>query len=198
MGTQDGRHGPGRHGDPGAQEPTRRRTLFAPEDFLGDFIAAPDAVLADIGCGTGFFALPAARMLSAGRVLAVDIQQESLDRLAASARQEGLANVEAIRADAAALPLSANSVALVLMARFLLSYPERDAILHEARRVLRPGGRLYLVQWDRVPTPMGPPFALRIGQDAIAGIVERAGFAVLRLWPGPAPFYRVLAQKPEA
>ena len=177
------------------QEMHRRQALFAPEDFLRDLIPSPDLVLADVGCGPGFFALPAAKLLAAGRVLAIDLQQDSLDIVARDASEAGLHNVETIRADAADLPLSAESVDAVLMARFLNNFPQRDAILREAWRVLRPGGRLYLVQWDRVATPMGPPLQIRIGQDEIGGILAGLGFAVRQVWPGPAPFYRVLADK---
>lgn len=190
-------HGFGHHHfDPRRmREMHSRHTLFAPEDFLQDFIGSSDAVLADIGCGPGFFALPAAKLLTAGRVLAIDLQQDSLDIVARDAAEAGLHNIETIRADAADLPLAEESVDAVLMARFLNSFPQRDAILQEAWRVLRPGGRIYLVQWDRVATPMGPPLQIRIGQEEIRGILADLGFAVRQIWPEPLPFYRVLAEK---
>jgi len=176
--------------------PSDGRGVFAPEEFLAAFLTNPTTVLADIGCGPGYFALPAARMLPAGRVLAVDLQQQSLDILTSRAQSEGILNIDAIRADAAALPFPDASVDAVLMARFLNSLPQRDAILREALRVLRGGGRLFLVQWDRVETPMGPPFAIRIGADEMQRILASIGFELERVWPGPEPFYRVLARKP--
>lgn len=190
-------HGFGHHHfDPRRmQEMHRRHTLFAPQDFLRDFIPSSDTVLADIGCGPGFFALPAAKLLTEGRVLAIDLQQDSLDIVARDAAEAGLHNIETIRADAADLPLAADSVDAVLMARFLNSFPQRDAILREALRVLRPSGRLYLVQWDTVATPMGPPLQIRIGQGEMNGILAGLGFAVRQVWPEPSPFYRVLAEK---
>ncbi len=175
----------------------QNRGAFKPEDLLRDFLPGPHAILADIGCGPGFFSLPAALMLPDGKVVAVDLQQDSLDMLADRAQAAGIKNIETIRADAQDLPLADASVDAVLMSRFLNNFPQRDAILREARRVLRPAGLAYFVQWDRVQTPMGPPFTIRIAADEMQQILRDVGFEVERLWPGPAPFYRVLAKVPE-
>lgn len=189
---------PHRHFDPErllAMEP-RRREEMPPGPILQEFLPGPDATLADIGCGPGFFALEAARLLPQGRVLAIDRQQSSLDVVVRRAREAGLDNIEAICADATALPLGAASVDAVLMAHVFHDIPQRDAMLAEVRRVLRPGGRFCLVEWDRVETPMGPPLAIRIAPDDLQRILGAGGFQVERVTPGPAPFYRVLAARP--
>lgn len=174
----------------------RRREQTPPEAILQELLPGPDAMLADIGCGPGFFALEAARLLPSGRVLAVDWQQSSLDAVVRRAKDAELANIETICADAVALPIADAAVDAVLMAHVFHDIPQRDAMLAEVRRVLRPGGRFLLLEWDKVETPTGPPLDIRIPPDALEQILAAGGFQVERVTLGPVPFYRVLATRP--
>jgi ubiquinone/menaquinone biosynthesis C-methylase UbiE len=173
----------------------RFRQELPPETMLNDLIPDRHATLADIGCGPGFFTLAAARLLPEGHVFAIDLQADMLAAVRVAAEAAGLTNITTIEADAAALPLDDGSVDAVLMARFLVDTPAKDAIVAEAARILRPGGRLYLLQWDRVPTPMGPPFHIRLAAETAAELLRRHGLSTVRIWREPSPFYRLLAVK---
>src|SRR5919201_1315272 len=84
----------------------RRRSLD-PEDYLDLLALRPDMVVADVGCGPGYFTLPLARRLPQGRVLACDIQQEMLDVLRQRVSEAGLTNVETARSAEDRVPLPA-------------------------------------------------------------------------------------------
>jgi ArsR family transcriptional regulator len=100
-----------------------------------------DAVVGDLGCGTGHFALAAAPFVR--RVIGVDGAPEMLD--VARTRLAGVRNVELREGDLEALPIGPGELDLAVMA-LALSYVEDPAgALAEAARVLRPGGRLLLL-----------------------------------------------------
>ena len=172
-----------------------RRSLLPPEVVLQDFLGADDLTLADIGAGTGFFALPAAQRLSRGTVYAVDRQEDMLDVVRRRAQEMDLENLVSLRADAREIPLQDGTVDAVLMANVFHDIPSQDSMLAEVSRILRPDGSFYLVEWEKSQTEFGPPQEIRIAPDDLEQTLARGGFRVERRFPGPSPFYRMLARK---
>jgi SAM-dependent methyltransferase len=106
---------------------------------------APGSVVLDLGCGAGTDLLIAAQMTGpGGRAIGVDMTPAMLERAAASARDMGLANVDLHEALIEALPLDDASVDVVISNGVIDLVPDKDAVLSEVDRVLRPGGRLQL------------------------------------------------------
>lgn len=101
----------------------------------------------DLGCGLGFLALEAARMVGPeGLVTAVDASPGALRELERRAREMGLPQLRPLEADIAHLPLQ-DGEADAVVARSILSYvPDRPEVLAEAGRVLKPGGTLSLFE----------------------------------------------------
>jgi arsenite methyltransferase len=105
----------------------------------------PGDVVLDLGCGAGTDLLIAAQMTGpSGRAIGVDMTPEMLERARASARAMGLANVELHEALIEALPVDAASVDVVVSNGVIDLVPDKQAVLDEIDRVLRPGGRLQL------------------------------------------------------
>jgi arsenite methyltransferase len=105
----------------------------------------PGSVVLDLGCGAGADLLIAAQMTGpAGRAIGVDMTATMLDRARASAAEMGLANVELHESLIEALPLDDASVDVVISNGVIDLVPDKDAVLDEIDRVLRPGGRLQL------------------------------------------------------
>jgi arsenite methyltransferase len=105
----------------------------------------PGTVVLDLGCGAGTDLLIAAQMTGPeGRAIGVDMTPGMLDRARASAAAMGLENVELHEALIEALPLEDASVDVVISNGVIDLVPDKDAVLDEIDRVLRPGGRLQL------------------------------------------------------
>ncbi len=105
----------------------------------------PRSIVLDLGCGAGTDLLVAAQMTGpAGRVIGVDMTQAMLERAAAGAGEMGLANVELYESLIESLPLADASVDVVMSNGVIDLVPDKDAVLDEIDRVLRPGGRLQL------------------------------------------------------
>jgi ubiquinone/menaquinone biosynthesis C-methylase UbiE len=116
-------------------------------DFLklvGDAVKADEQVL-DLGAGSGFLTLHVAERLTSGRVFAIDLSKDTLARLDEQTSERHLERVVEIRCtDAAATGLPDDSVGLVVSVGLLHELPDPSAVLREAYRVLKLGGRVLI------------------------------------------------------
>jgi SAM-dependent methyltransferase len=105
----------------------------------------PGSVVVDLGCGAGTDLLIAAQMTGpTGRVIGVDMTASMLERARASADEMGMEHVDLHESLIEALPLEDASVDVVISNGVIDLVPDKDAVLDEIDRVLRPGGRLQL------------------------------------------------------
>ena len=106
---------------------------------------APGEIVLDLGCGAGTDLLIAAQMTGPpGRIIGVDMTASMLDRARASADEMGIDNFELHESLIESLPLDDASVDVVISNGVIDLVPDKDAVLDEIDRVLRPGGRLQL------------------------------------------------------
>jgi arsenite methyltransferase len=105
----------------------------------------PGTVVLDLGCGAGTDLLIAAQMTGpTGRVIGIDMTASMVDRARAGATEMALGNVELHESLIEALPIEDASVDVVISNGVIDLVPDKDAVLDEIDRVLRPGGRLQL------------------------------------------------------
>ncbi len=138
----------------------------------------PGTSVADIGAGTGYFAIPMARAVApGGHVFAVDMQPEMLDRL--RARLEPGVPVVLVEGEAARTTLTDHGVDLAFYANVWHEFDDQAAVIAEAARILRPGGRIAILDWrPDVEQPPGPPLEHRIAAADVEGALRRGGWSV--------------------
>jgi SAM-dependent methyltransferase len=113
-------------------------------------------VVADVGAGTGYFTTRLAREVGpAGRVKAIDIQQEMLDILKARLADERLDNVDLVLGEEADPRLPAASIDLALMVDVYHEFEYPYEMMQHIVRALKPGGRVVLVEY-RLEAPKVP------------------------------------------
>ncbi|UCU93557.1 class I SAM-dependent methyltransferase [Hydrogenophaga taeniospiralis] len=118
----------------------------------------------DLACGTGLVTLAAARTVGpSGQALGTDLSGEMVTLAAQQAERRGLPNASFTRMDAENLAVADGSVDVVLCSLGLMYVPEPERVLGEARRVLRPGGRLVVSVWGE---------RARCGWAGLFGIVD--------------------------
>jgi ubiquinone/menaquinone biosynthesis C-methylase UbiE len=148
-----------------------------PDEVIRALALPPDAVAADIGSGTGYFAVRLARAVPQGHVYGVDLEPDMVKYLAERARREGLRNVTAVQgtAEDAKLP---KPVDLVLMVNTYHHVADRPAYFGQLRRSLRPGAPVAII--DFLPdAPAGPPRLARIPAAAVKEEMGRAGYGLV-------------------
>lgn len=104
----------------------------------------PPLDVVDFGCGTGVLTVELARW--ARRVTAIDRSSAALHQAAARAEREGLSNVTYLEADLHALPLGTGKKDLVVASQSLHHVEDPAAVLAEAARILKPGGRIMILE----------------------------------------------------
>jgi ArsR family transcriptional regulator len=139
----------------------------------------PPLGVADLGCGEGYLTIEAARW--ARRVIAVDQSREVLDRARAMAKRRRVSNVTWKRGRLEKLPLAGESVDLALLSQALHHVEEPAAALAEAWRVLRPGGRVVILDLREhheawVSQKLGDRW-LGFSDRALADLLAAAGFS---------------------
>lgn len=136
--------------------------------------------VADLGCGSsGFFVLEAAHLVGEdGHVYGVDVQRSVLEAVAAKARLAGLRNVETVWSDLE-VPFSTsiepNSLDLTLLIDTLYLTRNHRQVVEEGLRLIRPGGKLLIIDWKQIATPLGPPTAQRVKREEILALANTLG-----------------------
>lgn len=168
--------------------PSQAHKLDAPErkvwlpvaDVLSILNVHAGCTVADVGAGTGYFALPLAKAVGeAGRVFAVDAEPEMLARIQSKLPAVGITNLECIPGEASATGLSAACCDLVFLANVWHEVDDASAVLAETRRILRTQGRIAILDWrPDVEQPPGPPIEHRITQHSVAEALTNAGYKI--------------------
>lgn len=153
-----------------------REAILQPEKLLTALGLKPGHTMADIGCGPGFFTLPAARIVGEfGRVLAGDIQGEMLTAVRSRATEAGLDNVRVVKTGEVEIPIVPESCDFVLLAFVLNEIEHRATFLHRAARLLKPSGQLAVLEWQNREQVSGPPLSERIPREDLEEDARTAG-----------------------
>jgi ubiquinone/menaquinone biosynthesis C-methylase UbiE len=134
-------------------------------------------VVADIGSGTGYFTVRFARAVGeGGRVYAVDISPEMVRHLNRRLRDAGVRNVVTVLAEPDDPLLFEDSVDRVVIVNTWHHIGDQPAYLEKLRRVLRPGGQVVHIDFQKRDTPVGPPTSEKIARGDLVAQMEEAGF----------------------
>ena len=125
------------------------------ERLAAHFPAGSSPLVVDLGCGPGFAALALARLRPDARLIGLDLAPLMLREARHRVDAAGLrSRIRLVLADAARLPLPGASVDVVTGHSFLYLVDRPAAVLEETLRVLRPGGRLVLMEPNDRPVPL--------------------------------------------
>lgn len=139
----------------------------------------PGQVVADIGAGSGVISLMLSeRVGPQGTVLAVDIQQEMLDALAAKCKQKGVTNIEPVLGTTTSPRLKPGTVDLVVMVDVYHEFDMPYEMLSDIARSLKPGGRIAFVEY-RKEDPEVP--IKEVHKMSVAQVKKEAGAPELKL-----------------
>jgi ubiquinone/menaquinone biosynthesis C-methylase UbiE len=96
----------------------------------------------EVGCGPGYFTIPAARIVEGGNLYPLDISPYMIDRVKKKAEKHGLEHVETINAPASNTRLEDESIDLILCIDVLPDIKDIDSTFREMYRILKPDGIL--------------------------------------------------------
>lgn len=152
-----------------------RDTWQKPDAVIQKLGLKPDAVVADVGAGSGYFALRLASQLPKGRVLAIDVEPKMLTHIQQRAKELKLTNLTTVQATASD-PKVDPKADLVLVADVLHHVPNQPAWLGRLFQAMKPGARLAIIEFKEGNLPKGPPAHIKIPRDKLLKLLTTAGF----------------------
>ena len=137
-----------------------------------------DAKVADIGAGTGYFAIRLARVATEGKIYGIDVEPDMVRYLDDRAKKEGLPNLVGVisTADDPRIP---EPVDLALVVDTYHHIDARTAYFAKVAEALKPGGRLVIIDFTK-ESPHGPPKHARFTPEEVATELAKAGFKLTR------------------
>lgn len=140
-------------------EGPERMAAIPRDEILPRMILSKVQTVVDLGAGSGYFSLPIADKVR--KVISVDLEPKMLSVLAERIRLAGIQNIELICGEITHIPLSDDSVDHVLAAFVYHEVNRPSRLMFESSRVLKPGGTLTVLDFQKRETTIGPPVSER-------------------------------------
>lgn len=176
----------------------RARTFLNPEALLRQIPILPGMIVADFGCGNGYYAVASAAAAgNKGQVYALDILEDALSQTASLARLVGAYNITTHHCNLELLgncPVPDISCDAVIISGLLHQALNKDNPIREAYRILKTGGRIMVVEWEP-DAPFGPPMIERISKEQTKSLLEKYGFRPVKELPAGSFHYAMLYSK---
>lgn len=156
-----------------------RRKWQDPEKILNGIGLNTGSVLFDIGCGEGFFTIPAAKIVGpTGKVYGVDTDDEAVARLKEKAKKDGLNNIVFKVQEGEDTLFCEACGDFVFFGIVLHDFRDPLKVLQNSKRMLKPAGKLVNLDWKKEQMENGPPFEKRFSEERAAELIRSAGFRI--------------------
>jgi len=173
-----------------------RRQWQNPEAILFGIGLRSGFTFIDIGCGGGFFALPAASIVGEkGRVYGLDTNAKSIAGLKEQADREGLENLYLTIGGAEETIICKQCADIVFIGIALHDFRDASRVLENARTMVKPTGKLVNLDWKKEPMELGPPLRIRFSTEMAVSLIEGAGFTV-ETSKDSGPYHYLVIAKP--
>ncbi len=172
-----------------------RKDVLPPDKTLLRLSLLPGQTAADIGCGTGYLALPACRITGTGKVYAMDISTRMLAETARRAEAEKLGNLITLQTDGKTFPIEENCIDFTFTCNVLHEAEDKEGFIAEMKRITKPGGSICVIEWTKRKMPFGPDEASRLNMGETAALFREAGLAASEYFLLGALHYAIKAKK---
>lgn len=148
-------------------------------------------VLCDIGAGTGVFTFPATE-ISNKDIYALDISDSMLELLTNRMAERNIKNLKIKKVDSAILPVNDKSCDMAIMVTVFHEIDNKEVMIDEIKRILKPKGKLMIIEFHRRKTPMGPPAEHRIAEEYVEELAESKGLKTISKFSLGDNFYCIV------
>lgn len=156
-----------------------KNKFIDPEKIISQLDIRQGNKVADFGCGTGYFSFPLARKVGErGIVYSLDVLPQIIEAIESEAKVENIKNVITKRVNLekeGGSKLDSESLDWVILKDVLYQNQKKDVMFKEAKRTLKKGGKILVVEWNKESAMIGPAEDLRIGKDEILELAKNEG-----------------------
>jgi len=152
---------------------TQATNFIDPDAILKQLDIPDDSIVADFGCGSGYFSMPVAQIVENGKVHSLDVLPSALESVESKAKISGISNVITKRVNLEnekGSKLEDNSMDWVIVKDMLFQNKNKNGILQEAHRVLKENGKVLVVEWSAKDYSFGPEKALKVSSEDLEKI----------------------------
>jgi ubiquinone/menaquinone biosynthesis C-methylase UbiE len=175
---------------------TERRKWQEPDAILAEIGLQSGSTFVDIGCGNGFFALPAARIVGEkGKVYGLDVDVEFIRELKEKAAKEALRNLSLTVGEAEETILCDGCADVVFFGIDLHDFRDPARVLQNSKKMLKTGGRLVDLDWKKQIMEIGPPLAKRFSEEEATLLIQNGGFQVKTV-KDAGPYHYIIVATP--
>lgn len=176
-------------------EDALRRRWHNPETTLKRIGLRSGMVFMDIGCGYGFFTIPAAEQVGEnGKVYAVDADAAAVEAVKGKAAEKGLKNIVAKVGEAEETVFCDACADIIFFSIVLHDFRDPAKVLSNAKRMIKSDGTLVNLDWKKKHTVFGPPMQIRFSEEQAQTLIRQAGFAIESVKNAGSNFYIVTAK----
>jgi ubiquinone/menaquinone biosynthesis C-methylase UbiE len=173
-----------------------RRKMLPPSDTLIKLGLKKDDIVADIGCGIGYFSIPAYEIVGErGKVFAVDILSEMLKEVGEKLKEKNISNVQCVKINGSNLNIEDEIMTYVFMCNVLHEVDNPKMLLNEIMRVMKSEANIVIVEWEKVDSKIGPPVGHRLDKKEVEKILEESNFKNINHVSLSENFYAVIGGK---
>ena len=161
-------------------DPERLKDI--PPQWIWDKLDVREAsTVVDLGAGTGFFSKQFTAMPGVEKVYALDISEKMIEYMRTGVNPQYPQVIPMIM-DESSIPLPAGMADVVIMINLHHEFHEPHTILAECSRILKPEGRMAIVDWAKKETEHGPPLEKRYTAEAVLEQLETKSFQNIRTY----------------
>ncbi|MBI3888815.1 class I SAM-dependent methyltransferase [Candidatus Nomurabacteria bacterium] len=156
---------------------------------------AENDIVADLGAGTGFYSVAAGAVVPRGKVYAVELQKDFLDTIKHKVKEAHLSNVEIIWGNIEKLggtKIADTVVDVAIASNVLFQVEDKEKFIEEIKRILKPNGKVLLVDWSEESIMKGGGIVPR---EKARTMFEKKGFAWVRDIDAGAHHYGIILRK---
>ena len=136
-------------------------------------------IVVDLGAGTGHYSIAAGELLPNGKIYAIEIVKDYLTTIKNKVKDAHLNNVHIIWGNIekkGGTKMKDHVADAVILSNVLFQVESKDALIEEARRILKKGGRALLVDWSDVASSVGVSFEKVVNKDKALEMFQKKGF----------------------
>ncbi len=157
-----------------------RRKMLPPEETLINAGLAKNDFFIDIGCGIGYFSIPASKIVEPkGKVFALDTSNEMLEELNKRINENKITNIVYIHSAPYNFHLDQDIGTFALMSNVLHEIDDKLIFLNETNRILKTEGKLCIIEWQKKETEKGPPVKDRLSELEVKKLLDQTNFKLL-------------------
>lgn len=172
-----------------------RRLHLPPYETLQALGLDNTDIVADIGCGIGYFTIPIADTIKpTNKVFALDVSEEMLLEVEKRVKFADAKNIITIQTDEYDLKLYNNMVSFSLIVNVLHEIEDKEKFVKEIKRITKKNGKIAIIEWEKKPSKRGPAIADRLNKKDVKMLLETINFRIVIERTFADYFYAIVAE----